>query len=249
MRNIKRITAVCVLIALWKTSTLQAQQEKRAIYRDVYNGKLMTESEYSVMKNKFQKEMKNTNKSGKLVEVIVDSITSEIIYKNFDLSYVTETVANEVEHIEDFLNKKFPSTELILLNSQKIKFDDLKGKPTLVNFWFTQCAPCIKEIPALESLKKKYGEKVNFVAITFNNAKEVKAFLEKREFNYTHIVDVYEFINEIGLNTYPRNIILDKEGLVRSIKGEISSKKVIKNNRQTFRFDTSTLEKELDRLL
>jgi hypothetical protein len=98
-------------------------------------------------------------------------------------------------------------------------------------------------------LKNKYGSKVNFVAITFNNTKEVKSFLKKREFDYKHIVDAQEFINEIGLNTYPRNIILDKNGIVKTIKNEIPYKKATKNNNQVLEFDLSEYEKQLNNLL
>jgi thiol-disulfide isomerase/thioredoxin len=33
------------------------------------------------------------------------------------------------------------------LNGKKISFTELNGKPTLINFWFTTCAPCIDEMP------------------------------------------------------------------------------------------------------
>ena len=126
---------------------------------------------------------------------------------------------------------------------------DFKGKPTFITFWFTQCAPCIKELPALKDLKNRYGNKVNFLAITFNNKKEVESFLEKREFDYKHIIDAQEFINEIGLNTYPRNIFLDKNGVVQSIKNEIPYKKVMKSNKPVLEFDLSEYEKQLNNLL
>lgn len=225
-----------------------AAQEKEIIYKQNYDGKRMTESEYINMKNGFEDKMKKAGNVGEIKEVIVDSVTTNIVFKNFDLSFVSITT-NEVEHINSYLNKKLPSTELRLLNSKKIKLSDFEGKPTVLSFWFTQCAPCIKELPALESLKEKYGSKVNFVAITFNDEEEIKSFLSKKDFNYEHIIDAQKFIDEIGLNTFPRNIILDKNGIVQLINNEIPSNKIIENKKQTLKFDLSEYEKYIENLL
>ena len=208
----------------------------------------MTETEYLALKNGFENRMKKEGKAGKIKEVITDSITKDILYKNFDLTFVS-VVTNEIEHIKTYLKKKLPATELKLLNSENIKLSDFEGKPTVLSFWFTQCAPCIKEMPALETLKKKYGSNINFVAITFNTANEVKSFLTKKEFNYQHVIDAQKFIHEIGLNTYPRNIILDKKGIVQIINGEIPSEKTTNGNKEELKFDLSEYEKLLNNLL
>lgn len=240
----KHIIILLILCTYFNT----AAQEKEIIYKQNYDGKRMTESEYISMKNGFENRMKKAGKAGEIKEVIVDSVTKDIIFKNFDLSFVSVTT-NEVEHINSYLKKKLPSTELQLLNSKKIKLSDLEGKPTILSFWFTQCAPCIKELPALNSLKKKYGSKVNFVAITFNNEEQVKSFLSMKDFNYEHIIDAKKFIDEIGLNTYPRNIFLDKNGFVQIINGEIPSSKIIENKKHKLVFDLSEYEKHIENLL
>ncbi len=222
-------------------------QDKEIMYLEK-SGKILTESEYLKMKSGFLEKMENEGNEGELKEVITDSITKDIIYKKFSLSFISVTT-NDVEHIDSFIKKKLPLTELQLLNANKTKFSDFEGKPTLLNFWFTKCIPCIAEIPGLEALKKKYGSKVNFVAVTFNNENEVKSFLLKREFNFEHIVDAQQFIQEIGLNTYPRNLLLDKNGIVQTIKDEIPSKIIKKNKKSELKFDLSDYEKIIDELL
>ena len=56
--------------------------------------------------------------------------------------------------------------------------------------WFTSCALCIEEMPVLNELKSKYGEKFNFLSITFDSESKVKKFLEKHKFEFTHIVKI-----------------------------------------------------------
>mgnify|MGYP003627851647 CR=1 FL=1 len=240
----KKLTLILIIFTFFKVSA----QEKKIVYKQ-NDGKLMTESEYLDLKKGFDEKMKKAGKTGEIREIIEDSITKNSIYKKFSLSFVSTSVSSNVEHINTYVNRAFPSSELSLLNSEKIKLSDFKGKPTFITFWFTQCAPCIKELPALKDLKNRYGNKVNFLAITFNNKKEVESFLEKREFDYKHIIDAQEFINEIGLNTYPRNIFLDKNGVVQSIKNEIPYKKVMKSNKPVLEFDLSEYEKQLNNLL
>jgi len=45
--------------------------------------------------------------------------------------------------------------------------EDYRGKVVLVNFWATWCPPCRKEMPALEALYKKLGDK-DFVVLAIN---------------------------------------------------------------------------------
>ena len=38
-----------------------------------------------------------------------------------------------------------------------MKLSDFKGRPVLVNFWATWCAPCKLEMPWFEQFRKEYG--------------------------------------------------------------------------------------------
>lgn len=225
-----------------------SQENKAIIYQDS-DGTLMTETEYYEFKEGFKKKMKEQGKSGGIKEIIRDSIAQNMVYKKFQLSFISKSDITIKERIDTYLYKKFPAHKFTTLESEEITLRELEGKPTFITFWFTHCAPCIKEIPALETLKNKYGNKVNFLAITFNEKEKVKSFLEKREFDYKHIVNAMDFINEIGLNTYPRNIILDKNGIIKMINNEVPYKKKVRNNIEILEFDLSAYEKELENLL
>lgn len=98
----------------------------------------------------------------------------------------------------------------------------LNGKPTLVNFWFTNCPPCIDEMPALNRIAKTYAEEYNFVAITYETKEKVDAFLKKVDFNFEHYTDAQAFIDQIGIQAYPVNLILDAEGNLKQVLGGIA---------------------------
>src|SRR5690606_4278504 len=97
-----------------------------------------------------------------------------------------------------------------------------KGKPTVINFWFTNCPPCIEEVPDLYKLKKEFGDSVNFIAITFENQKTVEKFLKKHpKFNYNHITDGKKPINELKIKSYPMTFLLNKDGEIVNVYGAL----------------------------
>ena len=57
---------------------------------------------------------------------------------------------------EMYLNKEFQFSGLRTLDNQRIGINNLKGKPSLINFWFTSCKPCIEEMPILNRLKGRF---------------------------------------------------------------------------------------------
>src|SRR5690606_27970963 len=121
-------------------------------------------------------------------------------------------------HFSNYIDKPFPDFLLKNLKGEEITLDDLKGRPTIVNFWFTSCAPCIAEMPVLNKIKNEYSSDFNFIALTYEAKENINKFLEKHEFNFNHIVEAKDFIDEMKINTYPLNFFLDKNGIVKEVR-------------------------------
>jgi thiol-disulfide isomerase/thioredoxin len=98
--------------------------------------------------------------------------------------------------------------------------NSLKGKPTLINLWFTNCAPCIEEIPVLNKIMNDNKDRFNFVAITFDDKEKVSKLLLKRKFDFTHIVNSLNSLKNY-FEGYPVNIFLDENGIIREITGNV----------------------------
>lgn len=93
--------------------------------------------------------------------------------------------------------------------------ESLLGKMVLLNFWFTKCAPCIKEMPDLNKLAEKYGkENVVYFAITYDKIELVEKFLNHQRLDFTVIPNDRKTIDNLGVNFYPTNILLDQNGKV-----------------------------------
>ncbi len=119
------------------------------------------------------------------------------------------------------LGQSFPDFDLKSLDGKSFSLDRLKGKPTMINFWFTQCPPCIDEMPVLNGIKEKYKEDLNFVSITYEKKDDVEKFLKKFTFKFTHLTDARDFTDQLGITSYPMNLFLDKNGILQYVKGGI----------------------------
>lgn len=97
---------------------------------------------------------------------------------------------------------------------------DFDGRPTLVNFWATWCAPCIREMPLLQHLADRYAGRLNVVGIAVDEPGRVGEFVDRLGIEYPILIgtsDVREtqerFGNPDGM--LPYSVLVDQEGVVR----------------------------------
>jgi len=196
-------------------------------YYKNYGGKILTESSYDSLKQAKLKIIREKLPEFNLVEdfrhpkLKNDSI---IIDYNWIITKDVEDTKKRIAERNTLIGKEYPIYEALSFDGQKISIDDLKGKPTLINLWFTSCAPCIEEMPVLNRMKEKHGDKFNFIAITYEKKDIVDKFLKRKEFNFTHIVDSKELTTDLGFKGFPVNLFLDKSGILKRIEGNVPYK-------------------------
>lgn len=210
--------ALLLLPMLFFTSSTFAQK----VYYQSEQGKVFADEEYQKYKEEFIKGMGKTLKKGSFNEVfetLYDSPDSVLRSFKWEMNFGKGPNFSEKEPDPalQWIGKQFPLEKAMLLTGEEITIQNLQDKPTLINLWFTSCAPCIKEMPALNEMMANYSEQFNFLAITFESEAKVNRFLKKREFNFPHIVDSKELTLNAGFNGYPTNIFLDKNGVVQEI--------------------------------
>jgi thiol-disulfide isomerase/thioredoxin len=94
---------------------------------------------------------------------------------------------------------------------------DLKGKIVVINFWFTECKPCIMEMPALNKLVEKYKNKhVVFLGIASSETIKILKFLKTHPYHYTIVPKEggNTMVDDYKINSYPTHIIIDRESVV-----------------------------------
>ncbi len=62
---------------------------------------------------------------------------------------------------------------------------ELRGKPVLVNFWATWCAPCVAEMPMLDQFQRDHAAKGwRVVGLAVDNADPVRDFVKRRNVEF-----------------------------------------------------------------
>lgn len=103
------------------------------------------------------------------------------------------------------------------LDGRTMSSADWRGKVTIVNFWATWCGPCRVEIPDLIALQKKYGDYVQIVGISQDEAPPdvVQRFAADRHINYPIVMSTPELDKAFpAINALPTSYLIDREGRI-----------------------------------
>ncbi len=110
-----------------------------------------------------------------------------------------------------------PDLPFQTLDGSDTTLKDFAGKPLLVNLWATWCAPCVAEMPTLDSLAAAYGPKgLTVLAISQDSqgAKLVQPFFAKKGFR--HLKSWIDPENQLGFHyatgMLPTTILYDAQG-------------------------------------
>ncbi len=100
-------------------------------------------------------------------------------------------------------------------------FEQMRGKPLIVNFWARWCGPCRKEIPELAAVHKKYAKRgLIVVGIALDDKVEAtKDFAKAYEMSYTGLLAKsggIELMQAIGnpKAVVPFTLVIDRKGNV-----------------------------------
>ena len=167
------------------------------------------------------------------------------------------------DSMEDDSSEKFPAFEGTDLEGNPVTSELFKeNSVTVVNFWFSTCAPCIAELGELnelnEELKLKGGAVIGINADTIGGDEsmimEARSILEKKGAAYQNIH--FSADSEAGKLTYsitafPTTVVVDRSGRIvgEPILGGINNEAQMKALQdlidETLARDMATLDKDM----
>lgn len=106
----------------------------------------------------------------------------------------------------------------------ELSFADLRGRPLLVNFWATWCAPCIKEMPDLDRFQQAYAAQGwQVVGLAIDGPTPVREFLKKLPVRFAiglAGLDGTELAKALGnqQGALPFTVVLDRDGRIAARK-------------------------------
>ena len=92
----------------------------------------------------------------------------------------------------------------------------LSGKPAVINFWASWCAPCEDEAPLFKEAHERFGDRVEFVGVDIRDSRtDALEFIEKYDLAYTHVRDEgLQIYDDYGLTGQPETFFVDHNGIV-----------------------------------
>jgi cytochrome oxidase Cu insertion factor (SCO1/SenC/PrrC family) len=108
---------------------------------------------------------------------------------------------------------KLPPLDARTLGGRPLRNADLAGKPTIINFFFSTCVPCIKEVPVLNAFARKHPE-FNYIAVTHDPADEARGFVTQRKFDWPVIANAQAFVQSAQVRGFPTYLLVAKDGRI-----------------------------------
>jgi peroxiredoxin len=110
----------------------------------------------------------------------------------------------------------FPAFALPSTKGGRVTAATLRGRLTLINFFFADCVPCIAEIPALNAYARHYPE-VQVLAVTFDDLATAQGFVKQRGLQWPVLADGMPLIGAAGITGFPSFALVGPDGRVRAL--------------------------------
>ena len=108
------------------------------------------------------------------------------------------------------------------LDGESMSLSDLRGQWTLLNFWATWCAPCIKEMPYLNQLATE--REMQVLGVNFNEEDEaVRRFVDEHGISFPILMQPDDITLLVyGVRGLPRSFVIAPDGTIaHTIIGQI----------------------------
>ena len=112
-----------------------------------------------------------------------------------------------------------PALSYTLLDGRKGSLAALRGHVVLVNFWATDCAPCVEEMPAMVVNWRRHapqGFETLAVSMRYDPPALVANFAEARALPFGVVIDnTGEIAQRLGnVQFTPTSLLIDKRGAI-----------------------------------
>jgi len=101
------------------------------------------------------------------------------------------------------------------------------GKPTIINFWFPSCPPCVAEFPQIDQFYLENKNSVNVVGIQLlglDSAQDGQDFVKEKHIHFAVGADPLGKVSvNYHIKVYPTTVFVDSQGQIAGHwQGEIT---------------------------
>ena len=128
-----------------------------------------------------------------------------------------------VHELGGWQGQEAPAFDLVETNGSHISSSSLNGKVALLYVWFTGCAPCMKEAPALVKLQREFG--ANSLEVIGANSDDLlgleiseaarRSYAEKEGITFPIVRWTHESNQAYGgISIYPTLFLINSQGTI-----------------------------------
>ena len=97
-----------------------------------------------------------------------------------------------------------------------IHLANYRGKVVLLNFWWSQCPPCIQETPALEQLHRDRPDLAILAVSIDTDPGSYRRFLNRYHVDVATVRDPDQTVAKMyGTEGWPETYVIDRKGVIR----------------------------------
>ncbi len=109
-----------------------------------------------------------------------------------------------------------PDFVLPTLDGQHWRLNQQRGRVLLINFWATWCAPCRREMPALDRLNQQLGGTAfEVIGVHVGPSADIEKFLEETPVSFPILMDEDLQLDGWGVRALPSTFLIDAQGHAR----------------------------------
>ena len=138
----------------------------------------------------------------KALNLTLALILAAILINQLTVNYIHNNGLNDA--INTNLAQSLPSIELPDLSGELRNLEEWSGKPMVINFWATWCAPCLREIPLLKNFRNE-NSNFNLIGIAVDRELPVIQYAQDMQIDYPVLIGQMQAMNaaqEFGVNVY-----------------------------------------------
>jgi thiol-disulfide isomerase/thioredoxin len=166
-----------------------------------------------------------------------EPIKATSVYKGQTYGFCSEKCKTAFDsypeaYLPPVLPRPVPAFTVKTLDGKEVSFQSFaSGKPVLVDFWATWCAPCVNAMPELQQLHQRHAAKgFSVVGISIDEEqRKARKFAEKKKLAYPVYLDATKTPawSVFHVRVIPAVFLVDAEGrIVQQWLGKVDMKEV-----------------------
>lgn len=132
---------------------------------------------------------------------------------------VTDTLPapdGELPRNEVLEGELLPAAIVLDGDDNEISTQSFLGQPLVINFWFSTCIPCERELPDFAEVHDEVGDEVRFIGInTVDSVPVMERFAAERGVEYELYLDFFaELVQGAGVAAFPHTLFVTSDGVI-----------------------------------